>query len=213
MSPPTEKEQKPQKAWYLRWWVWLIAAVVVIGVIANIIDGGKSATDATSQASPEASVPAEGAGEASATPPVETEPSAQTDATNQNAEFEARFARVCAALNQVATTSSGTVTCQDADTWQQNHEKNPDAFPHEYRDVNFDFGDGSAEIKVVAEASTLQYFKAENTCENIYGPGGSCAVGEVGSNIVYSVHSPEKANQEHVDTMAAELQKLLSAIP
>lgn len=31
---------KPTKPWYLKWWVWLIGAVLIIGVIGNFAGGG-----------------------------------------------------------------------------------------------------------------------------------------------------------------------------
>lgn len=38
MSEPTPVQQKTQKPWYMKWWVWLIAAILVIGGIGAIFN-------------------------------------------------------------------------------------------------------------------------------------------------------------------------------
>lgn len=207
-AQPNPQPQQPKKAWYLRWWVWAIAAVLVIGTIDNMISGDDVATEPTPTASSEMATPVEGA-----TTPVETEASTPSETATENAKFEARFDTLCSALEEFAQTSTGTVSCQDADTWQANHEQNAEAFPYEYRDVNYDFGDGTAQFTVIADATAFDYFKVENTCENLYGLGVACAVGEAGSNIVFSVFSQDTANQGEVDAMSTTLQELLSEIP
>ncbi len=50
-----QSERKPAKAWYRRWWIWLLAAVVLIGGVGNLLDPGADSAD------PEAIEPAPGA--------------------------------------------------------------------------------------------------------------------------------------------------------
>jgi hypothetical protein len=40
----------PKKAWYMRWWVWLIAAVLVVGGIGSLIN---PSSDADPSAAPQ----------------------------------------------------------------------------------------------------------------------------------------------------------------
>lgn len=35
---PAPPSVSPKKPWYLRWWVWLIAAVVVVGVVSALLN-------------------------------------------------------------------------------------------------------------------------------------------------------------------------------
>lgn len=65
---PQSPAAAPPKPWYLKWWVWLIAAVVVIGGIGALVNPEPSETPAdepdTEQAAPaeaeEATAPAQG---------------------------------------------------------------------------------------------------------------------------------------------------------
>jgi hypothetical protein len=55
LPPPTVnlQEVKPKKPWYLRWWVWLIAAIILLGLIGQAFDDGDDAdpgADATTVA-------------------------------------------------------------------------------------------------------------------------------------------------------------------
>ena len=42
MTNSATTDNKPQKPWYMKWWVWLIAAAVLIGVIGNLAGGTDS---------------------------------------------------------------------------------------------------------------------------------------------------------------------------
>lgn len=77
--PPTTKAKaKAKKAWYLRWWVWVIAAIVLIGAISNLAGGGKNteADDAASEAvaSQEATTPDAGQAPVAEEPEPTVEP-------------------------------------------------------------------------------------------------------------------------------------------
>lgn len=54
-QPPIAPQTMPKKkkAWYLRWWVWVIAAFVLIGAIGSAVGGGED--DKAAQSSPSAS--------------------------------------------------------------------------------------------------------------------------------------------------------------
>lgn len=64
---------KPKKAWYKKWWVWLIA-VIVLGAIASGSGGGKTPSAASPATKPAASAPAAPAAPAAA--PVAAAPAA-----------------------------------------------------------------------------------------------------------------------------------------
>lgn len=195
MSVLAEKQQKSHKTWYKRWWVWAIAAVVVIGGIGSAIGGGEEATTNPAASSQETPAPAE----------VEETPE---DATST--VFQERFNQVCDAVT-AQYQGTGSVSCQDADTWQANHDANPEVFPHEYRDISVDFaGQVAYEIKVIADpAAAFDYFRGDYTCANIFGGAGSCVVGEASPDMMFSVIFPEQQNDAEASSLADGLRQVL----
>lgn len=82
VNAPDHAGLKGSKRWYQRWWIWVIIAVILIGVISQLANGGSedpaAAPDETSAPSVEPSEapaedPEEPAEEASATTPAEAE--------------------------------------------------------------------------------------------------------------------------------------------
>ncbi len=177
--PPQSTAATPKKAWYMKWWVWLIVAVVLIGLIGQAFGAGKEKPGAaTITAKPSTPAVIE-------QPSMTPEPEATKTAPAVNA-FDARFTKVCNAVTS-GFKNIGSVTCQDATTWQTNHDRSPDEFPNEYRDVNVNAGQVSLEIKVVADASKMDYFRADYTCDKIFGGEGSCVIGEAQPDTLFSV--------------------------
>ena len=56
---PQPPVSAPRKAWYMKWWVWLIAAAVVFGGISAIINPPKTTQPADSAAQPSQTIAAE----------------------------------------------------------------------------------------------------------------------------------------------------------
>ncbi len=58
---PPQSSAAPKKAWYLKWWVWLIAAIVVIGGIGALInpEDGSSPSGAIKPTEPAPAEPSE----------------------------------------------------------------------------------------------------------------------------------------------------------
>ena len=124
--------------------------------------------------------------------------------------FDDRFADLCTAVTS-AFDGTGTVTCQDSTTWQANHDANPEVFPHEYRDIGVDIdGQVALEVKVIADSSTLDHFRAEYTCENLFGGDGSCVVGEAGQDTLFSVIVYGAQDDTQANELAEALKQALS---
>lgn len=201
-SAPIEAPSKStsRKPWYKRWWVWAIAAVVVISGIGNALGGGDGADtpDDVAVSSQETPNP---------TQPEETPEAAASTV------FQERFDKVCDAVT-AKYQSIGSVSCQDADTWQASHDLNPQVFPHEYRDINVDFaGQIAYEVKVIADpAAALEHFQGEYTCTNIFGGSGSCIVGEASPDMMFSVIFYEQQDDAEANSIADGLRQVLESI-
>lgn len=72
----TDASPAASKPWYMKWWVWLIAAVLVIGAIGNALGGGDDDSTASPSATETAAVVAteEPTEEAETPSPEPTEP-------------------------------------------------------------------------------------------------------------------------------------------
>lgn len=58
--------ERPKKPWYLRWWLWVIAGVVVLGGIGQAFASGDKPTETSAAENSEVVAPAEEAEEAAA---------------------------------------------------------------------------------------------------------------------------------------------------
>ncbi|MDL5350926.1 Stk1 family PASTA domain-containing Ser/Thr kinase [Microbacterium sp. zg-YB36] len=62
-TPHQDASQAKRKPWYLRWWVWVLAAVIVLGTVGNALGRGEAvepaapSTTSTSSAAPSVDVP------------------------------------------------------------------------------------------------------------------------------------------------------------
>ena len=188
-------KSKAGKPWFKRWWVWVIAVLVLAGVGNALAGGGAEAPKTPAASSQETPDPAE----------AEELPKEATSTV-----FQERFDHVCDAVT-AQYQGTGSVSCQDADTWQANHDANPEVFPHEYRDISVDFaGQVAYEIKVIADpAAALDYFRGDYTCANIFGGAGSCVVGEASPGIMFSVIIPEQQNDAEASSLADGLRQVL----
>lgn len=72
---------KTSKPWYLRWWVWVLAAIILIAVIANLAGGGRADDDENALPGTSTTEPA---------PPTETDPpdAEPTESTDSEAAEE-----------------------------------------------------------------------------------------------------------------------------
>ena len=169
---------------YKQWWFWVII-VVILAIIGFATQGAESNNTDTGD---------------------KTDNSSNVTQTDT---FNSDFDSLCNKLKDAYKTT-GQVSCQDANTWTQNHAANADAFPYEYRDINIDFnGQIAYEIKVVKDVTNMDYFKKDYTCANIYGGDGNCVVGEAKDNMLYSVIFTDKNDQKQADNLASGLKTIL----
>lgn len=167
---------------FKKWWFWVIIAFFVLGLI------GAAGEDIS-------------------------ENTVEDDNTTRSLEeetFNEDFDILCETITDTYK-SIGTVSCQDENTWKNNHEGNPEVFPYEYRDINITLGDEIAyEIKVVANTENMDYFKENYTCSEIYLGDGSCIVEEANDNILYATILYNEDNQEEILKLSEELKTLLN---
>ena len=194
----TPAEPRSPKPWYKRWWVWVIAVVVIAGISNALTGGGVEAPKNPAVSSLETPAPTQ---------------SEETPEGTNTTVFEERFDQVCSAVT-AKYQSTGSVSCQDAGTWQANHGRNPQVFPHEYRDINVDFdGQIAYEIKVVADpTAAIEHFRGEYTCTNIYGGSGSCVVGEASPDMMFSVILYEQQDDAEANRLTDSLRQVLESI-
>lgn len=180
---------KFNKQIFKKWWFWVIV-VVVLGIIGALMQEPSTDNVATNTANTS-----------------ETQNSAaQTPDTTTSEAFKTRANNVCNTLKS-GYSSIAKVTCQDATVWKANNAES------EYRDVNLDFnGQIAYEVKVIADSSKRDTFKAEYTCENFYSGAGSCITGEAGQDMLYSVILYDVKDDAEASKLADGLKQILNNI-
>jgi hypothetical protein len=177
-------EKAINKQIFKKWWFWVIV-VVVLGVIGMATQGDTKNTD-TDKA-------------------VDTSTTKPTEDT-----FDKDYDSLLGTLKSKYSTL-GKVMGTDDDTWKQNNQRNPQQFPYEYRDVNFDNDEFFFEVKLIKDSASLDYFKNENTCVNMTGKDANCASGVVGNDVLYLISSYADGDQQsRVNQLVEELKTTLN---
>lgn len=161
-------EEKTQKTpFYKKWWFWAI--IVLVLIIAGAGSGGN------------------------------TDKEEENTLVDDGAAYVARFDKLCEAVKEaypedknVALTNGRYLTsCQDADTWQKNHDLAPDHFTYEYRNVNIqsDRGDisTSAELTLLRNSDDMERAMSEEPCSDLTSERLSCAEAKLSDDMYVQV--------------------------
>lgn len=169
-----------------KWWFWVIA-IIILGSIGALLDSGSSETESNS---------AKGAKK------------------SETVSFNERYDEVYDILSDEYEADSDTFGGTDEDTWQTNNEANPDQFPYNYRDINFDNTEVFYEVKVLGDTSdaSIKYFNDTYTCSEVYGSSEGCIVAKVGDDVIYLIALYDKNDTTtDLQSLSTELADTLNS--